>query len=190
MTNLFAFFLMIFWLGSALAQPAKYPNELRGFNLINHPKLKGYAVGTTRQEDVEATFGKDCESQFCYLDEDWSVKFYFFSKGQREMPRDPKFPRSVPIIRYDGRLRAIVLKSVVRFSLKPDKFGKQFSRVVSTLFERGAIYSKSKLWNYQDRYGLRYRTLGHLSPLGNEHDLLEIEYGIPPIDEAKAFEEW
>lgn len=190
MKSFFGLILVLFSAGWIFGQSANYPNELKNLKLIDDLKLKDFRVGITPQDTVEAAFGKDCESEFCAFNEKWSIKFYFFPKGERQLPRDRKFPLAVPIIRYDGRLRAIVFKPLQRISLRRDKFGKQFSRQNGTRFEGAAIDRRSKLRIYQDRFGLRYETLASRSHLGSAHDLLEIEYGLPPAKEAVAFELW
>jgi hypothetical protein len=191
MAKLLAILLIVIPIADVFGQSSKYPNELHGFKLIGLQKLKSFIVGVTPRDVVEAELGKTCQTEYCYLDENWSVQFDYFSKGDRSLPRDPKFPRSVPITKYDGRLRMIKLKPKIKISLKPGVFSGNFSREAIILAEGGPThYGRSKLWYYQDRSGLTYVVLAELSHLGSKNELLEIEYGLPPADEARAFEEW
>jgi hypothetical protein len=182
MKSILLILISAFSLINVSGQSPYYPNELMQFRLISHPKLHNFFPGVTPQEAVESRFGSMCEADFCELDENWLVRFDFFAKNERRLPKDPKFPRSVPIKKYEGRLRAITLKPRQKISFAGIRFDKQFSHGRGTVVGIGVYY---KTIVHSDDWGLTYE-------ISNEakHDLLCIIYGLKPTEDQNAFENW
>lgn len=184
-------FLVIGGSFSVWTQESFSGKELDGSEFENLQRLKGLVPGVTSEAEVIERFGSSCEIEVCILDDQWDVQIYFFAKRNEREPRDPKFPRSVPIREFAGRLRSITLLPKSKISYSGVRFGKEWNLGYGRTV--GSTGSNIEFRQYHNGKGLSYLIVDRhrcCGPKLNKGDLLSIEYGLRPQDEKRAFEEW
>ena len=66
---------------NADADSSRYPNELKGYELMKRSKLKTLIPGISTETDVLTVFGEKCKKHerlgVCELDENWYVSFTY-----------------------------------------------------------------------------------------------------------------
>lgn len=156
--------LLIFSPAVLCQQPAasKYPNELKGFKLIDDKRLQNLMPGITTAKEVmeaenflEDDKKNDCER--CLYNEDWNVYLLQINSSEGNLFTIQFYPRK-------------------RISFSKVKFPKQFTKGGMGI-AHGEV---EKCLIYEDIYGLRYVIVDEK---GNEKykkgDLYYIEYGAP-----------
>ena len=165
---------ILFLLSSSVCQnPAanrdiqRYPNELKGFELMRASKLKTLVPGVSTEKDVLKIFGdeKDCRNRHerlgvCELDENWYVSFT-----------------------YDGETNSGILWSIEFYPRRRTPFSKV---KFANRFEKGGAVivhlpiEVENLITFSDKFGLSYVIVAEK---GDDEfrkgDLFYIEYGLP-----------
>lgn len=148
----------------------RYPNELKGFELMQTSKLKNLIPGVTTAGELksaEKLLGDDCrleDTGRCVLDENWDVAFEQIDSREGFILAAVKFyPRK-------------------RISFSKTEFPRQFSKS-----EMGIVHLKEinaeKFISYHDRYGLSYVLVNEATDkYYKKGDLFFIEYGIPEVE--------
>jgi hypothetical protein len=144
----------------------RYPNELKGFELMKTSPLKTLIPGiSTASEAQEKTsfFMKDCKPAYselvsgCQLDKDWDVSY-------------------AQIDTLQGNLDSIVFYPRKRIPFSKVKFPKQFKKS-----QMGIVHSinAGEFISYRDKYGLEYVIVDESGDSKyKKGDLFYIEYGL------------
>jgi hypothetical protein len=143
----------------------RYPNELKGFELMKNSKLKNLIPGVSTERDVIKVFGEDCKNpherlKVCELDKDWYVNFS-----------------------YDGENNSGILWDIQFYPHKRIPFSKvKFPKT----FEKGRMgivhlpIEVTYFITYEDKLGLSYVIIDEKGDSEfKKGDLFYIEYGIP-----------
>ena len=148
----------------------RYPNELKGFELMQTSPLKSLIPGiSTATEAQEKTkfFMQDCKPTYselvsgCQLDKDWDVTY-------------------AQIDNLEGNLDSIRFYPRKRISFSKVKFPKQFKKS-----EMGIVHSinATEFISYRDKYGLEYVIVNESGDSEyKKGDLFYIEYGLSDED--------
>ena len=149
----------------------RYPNELKGFQLMQTSKLRNLIPGITTVQELYAVFellgiGNDCKIQQtggCKLDENWDVSF-----SQIES--------------RDGNLSGIQFYPRKRIPFSKVRFPKQFKKSEMGIVHLTQI-NADKFISYSNKYGLRYIIVNESTDeYYKKGDLFYIEYGIPEAE--------
>ncbi|HLM00283.1 MAG TPA: hypothetical protein VK400_04450 [Pyrinomonadaceae bacterium] len=147
---------------------ARYPNELKGFELMKTSKLSALVPGVSTEQEIKkiAAFHDECKSPYheltsaCRFDENWDVSIIQTGEGDGY-----------------GNLSAVMFYPRRRIPFSKIKFSRQFEKSAM-----GIVHSinASEFISYSDKYGLSYVIVDES---GDEKykkgDLFYIEYGIP-----------
>ncbi|MBX7174322.1 MAG: hypothetical protein K1X72_25340 [Pyrinomonadaceae bacterium] len=136
----------------------QYPNELKGFKLMDDPKLKELITVARTARDwkaVKKLLPENCDG-ICNYNDDWQVSFIEYEpNGSDDL--------------------AIVFKPRKNISFAKTTFPKDF---VSGFGQIPNRYEPTNYIWYRDKYGLKYRIISDdLNPKYKKGDLLSIEYG-------------
>lgn len=149
----------------------RYPNELKGFELMKTSKLGNLVPGVTTAEELKAAYkllgvGDDCKIQptgGCRLDENWDVAFTQFDSRE-------------------GNLAGIMFYPRKRIPFSKVRFPRQFLKGEMGIVHLTQINAE-KFISYSDKYGLEYVIVDEAT---DEHykkgDLFFIEYGVPEAE--------
>ncbi len=144
---------------------SRYPNELKGFELMKSSKLKVLTPGISTEKDVIEVFGEECKNpheklRVCELDKNWYVNFL-----------------------YDGETSSGILWGIQFYPRKRTPFS--FIKFPKTFTKGGVgiVHLPIEVENfiaYSDRFGLSYVIIDEKSdPEFRKGDLFYIEYGLP-----------
>ncbi len=142
----------------------KYPNELKGFELMKTSKLKILVPGVSTAEEIK-TFYEGCKNQHkrigaCELDKDW-----YYSLSQ--------------IGTLDGMLNSIEFYPRKRIPFLKVRFSKKFKKS-----EWGIVHviDASKFKVYEDDYGLSYWIVNESGDAEYmKGDLFFVKYSFPKV---------
>lgn len=149
----------------------RYPNELKGFELMRSSKLANLIPGVTTAEELKAAIkllgvGEDCKIQptgGCRLDENWDVSF-------------------TQIDSRDGNLSSIRFYPRKRLPFSKVRFPKQFLKGEMGIVHLTQINAENFI-SYWDKYGLEYVIVDEATDkYYKKGDLFFIEYGIPEAE--------
>lgn len=146
----------------------RYPNELKGFQLMQTSKLRNLIPGITTAKELEPAndiLGYDCKFNStvnCKLDENWDV---FLTQ----------------IDSYDGNLSTIEFYPRERLSFSKVRFSKQFHKDEMIIVHLDI--NVENFITYRDKYGLTYVIINEST---DDHykkgDLYYIVYGVPEAE--------
>lgn len=144
---------------------ARYPNELKGLELMKNSKLKTLIPGISNEKDVVKIFGEDCKNpherlKVCELDRNWYVSFL-----------------------YDGETDSGILWDIRFYPHKRMPFSKVRFPKTFTKYGLGIVHlpiEVDKFISYEDKFGLSYVIIDGKGDLEfKKGDLFYIEYGLP-----------
>ncbi|MDQ3490405.1 MAG: hypothetical protein ACR2M8_12550 [Pyrinomonadaceae bacterium] len=142
----------------------RYPNELKGFNVLEISRLKGLVPGVSTEAEAKEAgkfFMDECKKPYhedvdaCQLDINWDASFTFSE---------------------DGKLHGIYFYPRKRIPFSKVKFSKKFMKG-----GMGIVHSinAEKFISYSDEFGLRYVIVDESGDSKyRKGDLFYIEYGI------------
>ncbi len=177
--KVFTFLILILTLiSSALCQETnkskiftRYPNELKGFELMKSSKLKTLVPGISTENDVIRIFGKDCKNKHerlsvCELDKNWYVSFG-----------------------YDGETNSGILWDIQFYPHKRTPFSKiRFSKAFKK-YGMGIVHlpiEVTKFISYSDKFGLSYVIIDEKGDWEfKKGDLFYIEYSFLKIEKRR-----
>lgn len=141
----------------------RYPNELKGFELMKTSKLKSLLPNISTEEDVIQALGRECVHSRkvpfgCKLDENWNVEFHYV----------------LPIF---GPLYTITFYPRHRISFSKVRFPKSFEKLNGHITH--LPINVDKFLFYGDDYGLEYAVINQSGDRDyKKGDLFYIEYGL------------